>query len=383
MTDRRLVPLCLILLLSACVGSGGAPGGGGVGDVATGGQAGESCDPGSQNLGCYGTFVMACGLDGQWAMDHACPMGTVCGEAGGSAQPTCLQMASPDAGASDDGGSTNAGESWTPQELACNRWSADRVDLSEGTWTGKVSGCQPGTLSDQAMDNAVRLVNLYRHFAGLPAVNHDPALSEKAQACALIMAANKALSHTPSKSWKCWSEGGSFAAKKSNISTAPAVRSVDRYMIDSGNNNAATLGHRRWILSRSLGPIGVGSTVSSASCLYVIGGKGKVNKAWTTWPPPGPIPVAAIRPYKGGNLDQTGWSVQSDTINLNFAKVKVSSDGATLPVKARVLKGGYGSKYAIAFVPQGWASAAGQTYTVEVSGISAPFKYAVEVVGCP
>ena len=376
------VRLAITLLLTslACAPTGGGPGFGAE-TVASGGEEGSACDPNVANVGCYGTFVMTCGPSRSWSRDQACPMGMMCSDAAGDGEPVCVQMGAAD-GAAADGGSADVGSSATPQELACERWAADRVDLSEGKWSGNVAACKPGELSEQAIDNSLRLVNLYRHFAGLPAVVDDPDLNSKAQACSLIMAANKSLSHTPPSNWKCWTQVGAAAAKKSNISTAAGVRSVDRYVIDSGANNAATMGHRRWILSRSLGPIGVGSTVSGASCLHVIGGSGKVAKAWTAWPSPGPLPVAAMRPYKGGNVDVTGWTVQSDTINVTNATVKVSSDGAVLQVTSRKLQGGYGSKYAIAFVPKGWASAAGRTYTVEIGGIATPFSYVVEMLGC-
>ena len=379
------IAIFLFFTAMACTATRGGAGGG-TGVVDTGGEEGSPCDPSAVSRGCYGTFVMACDDSRRWSRDRVCPMGMMCGEEVGVQGPACVQMSAVDAGAVDggssDGAATDGGPSLTPQQQACKRWAADRVDLSEGAWTGSVAGCKPGQLSDQAIANSLRLVNLYRHFAGLPAVVDSPDLNNKAQACALIMAANKSLSHNPSSNWKCWSQNGAAAAKKSNISTAASVRSVDRYVIDSGGNNAATLGHRRWILSRNLGPIGVGSTVTGASCLHVIGGKSKANNAWTAWPSPGPVPVAAMRPYKGGNLDATGWSVQSDTINLNNAKVKVTTGGAVLQVSSRNLKANYGSKYAIAFVPKGWASEAGHTYQVEISGIAKPFSYAVEMLGC-
>ncbi len=301
-----------------------------------------------------------------------------------AAQDTWQDVAESDGGDVDahTGGAVDAGPKKTAGELACERWADDRKDLSEGKWDGAIAGCLAGSLSDNAIENTLRVVNLYRFLAALPPVVVNAKKNADAQACALLMRANKKLSHTPPKSWKCWTSAGAAAAKKSNISTAPAVRSVDRYMIDSGSHNAVTLGHRRWILSRTLGPIGVGSTASGSSCLHVIGGKGKVKVAYTPWPPAGPVPLAAMRPYKGGAVDHTGWSVQSDSINLNGATVKVTTNGSPLPVKTRPLKPFFGSKYALAFVPSGWKAEAGRTYKVEVGGIGAPFSYEVEVLGC-
>jgi hypothetical protein len=44
--------------------------------------------------------------------------------------------------------------------------------------------------------------------------------------------------------------------------------------------------------------------------------------------------------------------------------------------------GGYGSRYAIGFNPQGWQTSAGQTYSVSVTGIATPINYEVTVVDC-
>jgi hypothetical protein len=157
--------------------------------------------------------------------------------------------------------------------------------------------------------------------------------------------------------------------------------SVDMYMNDFGN--ATTMGHRRWFLSNGLGPIGLGST-ESASCALVIGGQGNANKEWMAWPAPGPFPFEAFA--KGGfgqTIDETGWTVQSDDIDLDGAQVTVRDGSTSLAVSTTVLGHGYGSSTAIRFVPNGWTTQAGHTYEIELSGVSSPIKYSVEVVDCP
>ena len=175
----------------------------------------------------------------------------------------------------------------------CARWSADRVDLDEGSWSGSTDTCEPGDISASGRDNALRLVNLYRWMAGLPEVDTSPERDEAAQACALMMRANNTLDHGPPASWDCYSELGAEAAGRSNLSTIPGVRSVDGYIVDFGQNNAATLGHRRWILSNWLTDIGLGST-DRHSCMHVVGGDGDAGAEWTAWPPPGPVPLQAF-----------------------------------------------------------------------------------------
>src|SRR6185436_1586987 len=97
---------------------------------------------------------------------------------------------------------------------------------------------------------------------------------------------------------------GALAAASSNISTSPAVQSVDLYMIDTGN--ITSLGHRRWILSNTLGPVGIGST-NAASCLWVLDGRGHARAEWTAWPPAGVVPWEALHLSRSESVDSTGW----------------------------------------------------------------------------
>ncbi len=266
--------------------------------------------------------------------------------------------------------------------LLCERWKSDRAQLGEGSWSGSVDACEPGTMSQDGRDNALRLVNLYRFIAGLPPVAEDPARTSKAQACALMMHANGQLSHTPPMSWKCWTADGAGAAGQSNISSTPGVLAVDLYMVDPGNDT--TIGHRRWLLSNYLGPIGVGSTAVN-SCLMVIGGMGNAGKPWLAWPPPGLVPYQALHvPTIGwSDVDQTGWTVQSDSIDLNAASVSVSVDGVDKPVAVNALGKNYGSSFAVRFVPQGWTVEPGKTYDVELGNVAEPISYSVQIVDCP
>ena len=48
----------------------------------------------------------------------------------------------------------------TPAQQMCDRWNADRADLSEGSWNGTVSPCNAGDISVEGRANALKLVNL-------------------------------------------------------------------------------------------------------------------------------------------------------------------------------------------------------------------------------
>lgn len=273
------------------------------------------------------------------------------------------------------------GDRATPEGV-CARWKADRTDLSEGTWSGNVMTCDPGDMDPAARANALRVLNLYRWLADLPEITSDPTKDKEAQACALLQRANNSLSHMPPADWTCYMDEGAKAAGRCNISSGPAVGSVDGYMIDPGN--PTTIGHRRWILSNSIGPTGIGGT-DRHSCLMTTGNM-RVNKAWQAWPAPGIIPVQALQQGFGqwvNTIDDTGWTVQSDTVNLSSAQVSVTSDdGMSLPVTVTQLSPGYGSRYAFRFNPMGWTTTPGTTYSINVTGGAQPIQYDVQVVDC-
>ena len=260
----------------------------------------------------------------------------------------------------------------------CSRWMSDRADTSEGGWTGDAATCNAGDIVAPGKANTVKLVNLYRWMSGLPQVTNDPGLDASAQECALMMRANNALSHMPPDTWACYSAQGATGASRSNISSGPTVRSIDAYMAD--NFAPTSLGHRRWILSNSVSTIGVGST-DAHSCLYVIGGGGGQGQAWTAFPPPGAFPYQAVKPYIY-SIDTAGWSIQSDSINLSAAQVTITANGQNQPVDVVSLPSGYGSSSAIAMVPNGWSTQPETIYHVEVTSISQPISYDVNVVDC-
>ncbi len=265
-----------------------------------------------------------------------------------------------------------------PGSQVCARWRSDRQDMSEGAWSGNVAACNAGDIAANGRDNTIKLLNLYRYIAGLPGVTHDATLDAQGQQCALMMTANNALNHNPPTSWACYSQEGHDGAGQSNIASTPAVSAVDLYMADPGNDT--TIGHRRWILSNSLGPVGIGST-DKYSCLHVFNGTGNANKPWTAWPPPGPFPSGALH-ASFDQLDKTGWSIQSDNIDFANAVVTITDGGANMPVTTNVLGAWYGAQYAIRIVPNGWTSQKGHTYSVNVTGVSQPISYQVQIVDC-
>jgi len=106
------------------------------------------------------------------------------------------------------------------------------------------------------------------------------------------------------------------------------------------------------------------------------------GKAWVAWPPAGAFPIQAYNVRSNTNLTDTGWSLQSEDIALTGATVTVTSGGTTLAVDVAPLEGNYGGARAIRIRPDGWEPAAGQTYSVAVSGISTPIQYEMQMIDC-
>jgi hypothetical protein len=264
----------------------------------------------------------------------------------------------------------------------CRRWVCDRADTSEGVSTGDVTTCDPGDLLPPGRPNALKLVNLYRFLTGMPEVTEDLTFDTDAQDCAIIQAANS-LSHTVTSTATCYNATGAAASSRSSICSGQAVGCIDLYMDDSDNATGANYGHRTWILANSLGPVGFGSVGSgrsqTASCFYQVGGTGNARVPYVGWPPAGPVPLQA---FTTTELDKAGWSLQSDSIDLDTATATVMDGTSNQPVTVSTKLGSYGAKYAMGIVPNGWTTQAGHDYTVTIGGTTTPISYTVEVVDC-
>ena len=253
--------------------------------------------------------------------------------------------------------------------------------LSEGAWSGDTGTCATGD-NAESRASSLQQINLMRWLARMPAnVVTTSERDQAAQQCALMMHAQGALSHEPGAAWSCHTARGAEAAAESVLASAPAGAAIDLFFLDDGNE--ATLGHRRWLLSNELRTAGIGST-SLFSCVWVTEGDGQLVRDWIAWPPPGDVPAGVMTPspYSDLSLDDTGWTVQSDTLDLNGVLVQVWEDGVARAVRSWSLAENYGSRSAVAFAPVGWRAQAGHAYAVNLTGPGVDVRYEVRLTDC-
>ncbi len=225
--------------------------------------------------------------------------------------------------------------------------------LYEGEWgarapsvgfTGSITGCDPGATSATFRTAVIDRVNAYRRLAGAPAdITETSTFSGRAQAAALMMAANDTLSHSPPSTWTCYSETGHDAAGSSNLFLGRGdLTTVDGYVWDFASNNAEA-GHRWWVLRPSGTQMGVGSTTGStwqdqANALYVEDGSWadrsvRSPDGMLTWPAPGFMPYQLV-PMR--------WSFLVPGAEYSGARVTMTVNGRPEPVTVDVRGGAFG-----------------------------------------
>jgi len=184
---------------------------------------------------------------------------------------------------------------------------------------GSADRCDPGQTSLAYEDATIQLVNFYRAMAGLPGdVQLDGGLSGKCQDAALMMKAQREISHTPTPDWACYTLDAGEAAGSSNLALGLAgPHAIRAYVEDFGDNNQA-VGHRRWILYPPQTTMGTGSVPGrwEANCLWVVDRSTWIpprnEPEWIAWPPAGFVPYELVYPrwsFSMANADFTGATV--------------------------------------------------------------------------
>lgn len=250
------------------------------------------------------------------------------------------------------------------------RW---RPALGAGPgWSGSVAGCRKGAVGDAYLARLTRAVNFVRALNKLDPVwvARDRAGSSSSysiQATALMMTANRSLSHNPPSSWRCWSRAGATGASRSLLSLRfdvpwTAGRALRAYLDDPGAANVA-VGHRRWLTTPWAKAYYLGGTSSSNALMPVLvpSSTSRKNPPFTSWPTPGWFPV---------QLDPAGrwsWSSREGRADLSRARVQVWKDGRALAVRQHPVRNGYGQPTLVWQMPA--ESRRDGVYTVRISGV--------------
>lgn len=171
------------------------------------------------------------------------------------------------------GGSSGNGDTSSDEDISDSGDTADDSDTSSdtGSDTGEiyasfpeVDRCIPGDPSEHEKQKVLDRLNYIRSLHGLGPVFYDSKDDIYTAECSVLIAANKALSHTPDNSWECYSENAYTGCNSSNIfvtwgnhdlSGFDSADIVDAFMTDE---DVDTLGHRRWFIDPWLAHISFG-----------------------------------------------------------------------------------------------------------------------------
>ena len=240
----------------------------------------------------------------------------------------------------------------------------------------------PGKVNESLLIKTTNRFNALRAIAGLPDVELDLGLCEKAQYGAVLIAASE-FSHYPSKPDDMDDDFfniGAGATRTSNLSGGRTLLETPAgFMDDSDNYNIDRLGHRRWQLNPRLGKIGFGYALGGYYGSYTVekifdqsGAGGEYD--FIAWPSSGNFPVN-LMDY------QTAWSVSFDQGQYGYSRDSVrvtltcEETGETWEFSNggsdgyfNVDFGGYGVSNCIIFRPDLSSWYDGE-YTVEVSGL--------------
>ena len=203
-------------------------------------------------------------------------------------------------------------------------------------YTGDVDSCTVGTTSQAYRDSVLQRVNWYRRMAGLGTVTENTTYTSRNQQAALMMSAQRQLSHYPSSTWACHTVDGATAAGKSNLALGIAgIEAIDAYMADFGTNNTK-VGHRRAILypqvqEMGTGDVPYGESTWASNTLYVFDTNlwadrpdVRESRDFVAWPPSGYVPAEAV---------WGRWSFSLARADFSAASVSVAGPDGPLDVE--------------------------------------------------
>lgn len=219
-----------------------------------------------------------------------------------------------------------------------------RASTPTAFWRGNLANCEPGeTLAEHRAAMLAR-INWYRAMAGVPGdMTEDPAATRKAQAAALITAANSRISHDVTPDWACFSADAQEGAHLSSIAlVVNGTEAIDSFMRDAGALNHGT-NHRRWLLFpntmfmglgdvRTADPQRTASAFTAFDGLYN-GNRPALKREFVAWPPPGWVPYQVVFPR---------WSFAFPGADLTAATVTMTRAGQPVEVAVEPYDDGAG-----------------------------------------
>ncbi|MDW7755695.1 MAG: CAP domain-containing protein [Brevefilum sp.] len=244
-------------------------------------------------------------------------------------------------------------------------------------WMGSYTSCDPGTTDPDFKQAVLQRVNYFRGMAGVSdEVTFSDESNEKAQAAALVMSVNEALSHDLDESWTCYSPLADEGAGSANIALGVyGWDAIDLYMMDSGAGNDA-VGHRRWILNPRTQIMGTGDIPPTNEYLpsnalvvfdsHIWDERPDTRDDFVAWPPPGYVPFPVV---------YTRWSFSYPGADFSQASVSMLSDDLTLAISQADPYYGYGEN-TIVWQIEGMSSGADwpqpnedTTYTIDITDV--------------
>lgn len=185
-----------------------------------------------------------------------------------------------------------------------------------------------GALSDEQIDSAINTLNVLRALAGLPEVAEDGALNDLAQHGAVLSAARGEITHAPEPAAGMPDDFyalGAQAAARCNLALFNwheprlAARAMVFFMQDDTAGNLADLGHRRWMLSPTMGRAGLGLALDepgrSYIALYVTDDSADFDYDYIAWPCAGAFPAELMNAA-------TPWSISLNPEKYDLAASK-------------------------------------------------------------
>lgn len=282
----------------------------------------------------------------------------------------------------------------------CDYYATRYPTSSAPASVGSDLACVPGEITPDGIQQHRDRLDFYREWLGLSKTKDpDPAITTRAQECAMMMGTAQDLSHEPGTDWSCYTPAGAEGASQSNIAIGidTAAEAIDLYIFDHGNEDNP--GHRRWLFFPTYeGPgygwfdAGPGGPFGrlSGSCVVAFEGYPDHENAKTAepiaYPPAGAFPAAltyASGFYLSWTLSWEDASFANATLTL-----KNSLTQAEIPLRQpfMAIQKSSGSE-AASWIPEP-TPMVGERWTVRLDGVALdgvpqlPIVYEVEFVDC-